>query len=110
MSGAAAAQALSAQIQRDLVNFVNFTGLVRVETLAVTDWASVTFVGARHCLRVHLEGPGAVGAAADFLGDLGERHYPLPGHIVADIALLSEERRDGGGYASMDLEVLTIES
>jgi hypothetical protein len=75
----------------------------------VADWASVTFCGARHRLRVRLEGSGAVGAAADFLGDLGERDYALPGHLLADIALLAEERGDGGSYAALEIEALTIE-
>ena len=82
---------------------------MRVESLAEEDWASVTFSGARHLLRATLEGPGAVGAAADFLDRLTDMELPIPGHIVADIALLSETRSDGGDYAALELEALTIE-
>jgi hypothetical protein len=89
--------------------FTTFSGTVEVEPLARTEWASVTFSGARHRLSVALSGPGAVGAAADFLADLPEMEFEIAGHIVADVALLSEERRDGGGYASLELEALTIE-
>jgi hypothetical protein len=94
---------------RVAVNFVNFEGDVRVEPMDRTDWASVTFTGARHHLRAVIEGPGAVGAAADFLAVMGELDLPMPGHIVAEIALVSEERRDGGCYACLELEALTID-
>lgn len=89
--------------------FVTFGGTVDVRPLAQTDWASVTFTGARHHLRAALEGAGAVGAAADFLALLPELEFAIPGHIVADIALVAEERTDGGGHAVLELEALTIE-
>lgn len=84
-------------------------GETRVESLEQTDWASVTFTGARHRLRVTLEGDGAVGAAADFLATLPDLDFPIPGHIVADIALVAEERGANGRYAALELEALTIE-
>jgi hypothetical protein len=90
-------------------NIGTFHGVLAVETLEETDWASVTFTGARHRLRVTLEGEGAVGAAADFLERLPDLDLPMPGHIVADIALVAEERRDSGRYAALELEALTIE-
>ena len=82
---------------------------VTVEPLSRTDWASVTFSGARHRLRAVLRGTGAVGAAADFLDVMDELDLPIAGHIVADIALVSEERCDEGCYACLLLEALTIE-
>ena len=102
-----AGQALARVVRGMIVNFMNFVGSVSVETLEKTDWASVTFTGARHRLRAVLEGPGAVGAAADFLQEMPELDLPIPGHIVADIALVSEERRKG--YACLELEALTVE-
>ncbi|HEX8366446.1 MAG TPA: hypothetical protein VF603_14290 [Allosphingosinicella sp.] len=89
--------------------FGYFRGLVTIDQLARTEWASVTFCGARHRLRVALRGLGAVGAAADFLADLPELEFEIRGHIVADVALLGEERGDGGAYAMLELEALTIE-
>lgn len=91
------------------LNIVNFTGRIAVDLLERTEWASVTFTGARHRLRLVLDGDGAVGAAADFLAAMNDLDLPVPGHIVADLALLAEERRDGGAYACLDLEALTIE-
>ena len=102
--GAALARAICANI----VNFMNFSGLVEARPLAQTEWASVTFTGARHHLRVELNGPGAVGVAADFLDVLPELEFAFPDQIVADVTLLAEERRDGGDHAALELEVLTI--
>lgn len=90
-------------------NIGTFGGSIRVEPFEQTGWASVTFTGARHRLRVTLAGDGAVGAAADFLAQLPDLDLPLPGHIVADIALVAERRDDGGRYAELELEALTIE-
>ncbi|MDB5668966.1 MAG: hypothetical protein JWL74_1916 [Alphaproteobacteria bacterium] len=86
-----------------------FGGEIRTQSIEQTGWASVTFTGARHRLRLTLEGEGAVGAAADFLAALPELDLPIPGHIVADIALVAEERGDDGRYAALELEALTIE-
>jgi len=90
-------------------NVGKFRGMVEVETLSETAWASVTFCGARHRLRLSLGGEGAVGAAADLLDVLPEIDLPLPGRIVADIAILSEQRSDAGDYASLELEALSVE-
>ncbi len=100
---------LAASICENIVNFMNFTGRVDALPLARSEWASVTFAGARHRLRVTLQGAGAVGAAADFLQALPELEFDLPGHIVADVALVAEERWDGGAHAMLELEALTIE-
>ena len=89
--------------------FGTFRGETRVEPIEQTDWASVTFTGARHRLRVILDGEGAVGAAADFLEKLPDLDLPIPGHIVAEVALVAEERDDNGRYAALELEALTIE-
>lgn len=104
--------ALSRLLSLEIANFMNlgnFGGLVRVEPVESVSWASVTFSGARHLLRAVLEGPGSVGAAADFLEIMADLDLPIRGHIVADIALVAEERGDGGAYACLELEALTVE-
>jgi uncharacterized membrane protein len=66
-------------------------------------WASVTYTGARHLVRLML--PAAI---ADRLGEgLDEHEFAIPRHIVADIAIAS--RHDTGGIATVEIEALTIE-
>lgn len=78
-----------------------------LEEMRSRGWASVTFSGARHELSFRLEGVGAEEEAACFLGELDARDFQLPGHLVADICLVSEERRPG--LARIRLEALTVE-
>ncbi len=87
--------------------FVNF-GVV-VEEIRSRSWASVTFTGARHELTFRVEGEGAAAAADEFLGGVEAREFQLRGHIVADIALVSEERNDSGDWVRISLEALTVE-
>ena len=94
------------------VNFVDFAGsggAVRVETVAQDDWASVTFSGARHRVRITLDGQGATGAAADFLAVMSDVELPTPGHIVADLSLRADARSDSGDHAWLELDILTVE-
>jgi hypothetical protein len=65
-------------------------------------WASVTFTGARHTLRLTAEADGVDEAA---LAALPEHQFALPGHIVADVAI-NDRRAEGG---PLEIEVLTIE-
>jgi hypothetical protein len=100
-------RALTAALREKIVN-LRFTGHVDATVLAQAEWASVTFAGARHRLGLTMEGAGALGAAADFLDALPELELAIPGHIVADIALVAEERSDRGDHAVLELEALTI--
>ena len=87
-------------------SFVSFAGFV-VEEVRSRSWASVTFSGARHELAFRLDGEGAEDAAASFLDGLEAAEFDLRGHVLADIALVSEERRPG--CARIRLEALTVE-
>jgi hypothetical protein len=78
-----------------------------LEELSSRSWASVTFSGARHEIAFRLEGDGAGEAAARFLCGLGTAELSLRGHILADIAMVAEERRPD--CASIRLEALTVE-
>jgi hypothetical protein len=84
-----------------------------VEAASSADWASVTFVGARHSLELRLEGEAAAVAAAcaRLAGRLGDHDIPVAGQIVADIAvaLSSLENRDGNMVTQMlTVNLLTI--
>ena len=66
-------------------------------------WASVTFVGERHCIALILPA-----VAADRIAcELAEREFAIPGHLVADIAVVS--RDDAGSTVRLGIEALTIE-
>jgi hypothetical protein len=79
-----------------------------IESLASRSWASVTFSGARHRLVLRFEGEDAAAAADAFLDGLGEREVVLRGHILADIALVTDERERG--MARLTVEALTVEA
>jgi hypothetical protein len=97
------------QLNRALtMNFLNFAGVTAIEAPVSRRWASVTFSGERHRLRLHLGGAGAAAAADAFLDGLDEREFALRGHILADIALVGDEREDDG--VRLTLEALTVEA
>lgn len=79
-----------------------------MEEIASRSWASVTFAGARHRLRLRLEGERSGDSADAFLAGLAEREFVLRGHILADILLLCDDRREGGTIR-LTLEALTVE-
>ena len=53
---------------------------------------------------------GAAAAADALVEGLSEREFDLTGHVVADIALLSDERREDLGEVRLELEALTVEA
>lgn len=74
----------------------------KIETIRSHGWASATFSGIRHELRFRLS--GLSGCAV--LDELGEREFPLPGHILVDIAA-AETGRDGHDLL-VSIEALTV--
>lgn len=97
-------------VARHFQQMTGFDGEIDVALLHQRDWASVTFTGSQLKLKLTFDGPGAVGAAAELLTRLDAVEFYVPGHIVADIDLVSEARSDGGRQAVLELEILTIES
>jgi hypothetical protein len=98
--------AATALLQAIRVSFGDFAGFV-LEEIRTRRWSSVTFQGARHELAFRLEGEGAEAAAERFLGSLDARNLTLRGHLVADVSLVSQERRPG--FARIRLDALTVE-
>jgi hypothetical protein len=80
-----------------------------VEDIRSRSWASATFTGARHELSFRIDGKRAAAAADAFLANLTAAEFDLCGHILADIALVSEERSDEGDCVRISLEALTVE-
>ena len=87
--------------------FVSFE--VAFEEIRSRSWASVTFTGARHEVSFRVSGAGAAEAADRFIAHLEAKEFELRGHIMADIALVAEERPDGGDWVRISLEALTVE-
>ena len=89
--------------------FAGSEGRAEVEAVESRAWASVTFSGERHLLRLRLDGDGAGPAADAFLDGLAEREFALRGHILVDIVLRSDRRDPGGACVRLALEALTVE-
>lgn len=79
-----------------------------VEELQSRPWESRgLFEGERHLVRLRLEGPAAGVAADTFLADLSALALVPRGHLLADAALLAEERAPG--LVRIRFEALTVE-
>lgn len=87
--------------------FVGLPGLFTLHEIESRPWSSVTFSGARHELEFSLEGTGAGAAADSFVASLDASRFELRGHVLADVALLSDKRlwKDG---VWLRLEALTV--
>jgi hypothetical protein len=73
-------------------------------------WTSVTFAGERHALALIVSGARAGEAADAFLAGLADMDVNLPGHLLVDIAAVSDTREKDGGRVRLDLEAVTIEA
>ena len=56
-------------------------------------WASITFAGARHSFALVFTGEDAVAAGEQFVADLPDHEFALPGQLVADAAIVEVEHR-----------------
>jgi hypothetical protein len=78
-----------------------------VEKVTSRRWASITFTGARHEVRFRIDGERAPQVAERFVASAGVAEFALRGHLLADIAVVAEERVEGG--VRIGLEALTVE-
>ena len=100
-----------ARLARALRNsLVPFAGTCRVETLESQDWRSVTFAGARHRLQLQLEGADAGKTADALLARVETADFELPGHILADIRAVAQQRDLDGRMVGIRLDALTVEA
>ncbi|WP_435417142.1 hypothetical protein WAB17_09615 [Parerythrobacter aurantius] len=58
---------------------------------AETAWASITFAGTRHRLRIAFEGEAAVEAGEDLVAALPEHEFAIPRQLVADATVCGVE-------------------
>jgi hypothetical protein len=79
-----------------------------LEEVRTRTWRSASFRGLRHEFALCFNGPAAGNTADGFLERLEPRQLEVPGHIVAEVKLVSDERR--ANWARLRIEVLTVEA
>ncbi len=71
------------------------------------DWQSLTFEGERHVIGLRIPASEGERLADQLLNGLEEAEIPIPGHALADIAVVRRSvARDG--VVVLELEALTI--
>ncbi|MGQ2942206.1 MAG: hypothetical protein ACT6Q7_16090 [Blastomonas fulva] len=76
-----------------------------------TSWASATFTGMRHVMRLRFNGDQAVQTAQWLARMLPEHEFAFSGHLVADIAITDTHRRsEGMPIMTLVIEALTVEA
>jgi hypothetical protein len=76
-----------------------------------TAWASATFTGMRHAMRVSLLGEDGVRTGEWLASILPDHEFRIAGHLVADIAVTAIHRRTEGIPAmTLTIEALTVEA
>ena len=56
-------------------------------------WASITFAGTRHSLAMVFAGSDAVEAGENFVAELPDHEFAIPGQLVADASIVEVEHR-----------------
>ena len=86
-------------------------GAAELEEHRGTAWASATFTGMRHAMRVSLLGEDGVRIGEWLASILPDHEFRIAGHLVADIAVTAVHRRAEGTPAmTLTIEALTVEA
>jgi len=73
-------------------------------------WASATFAGTRHSVRLAFRGTDAVAAGEDLIALLPEHEFTIPGQIVADAAVVAVDHQLlPGPSITLTLELLLLQ-
>lgn len=81
---------------------------ILLTNLRSVDWQSLTFVGERHEISLRIVEPHADAIARRVAHGLEDADFAVPGHVVADIALVRGPNRTADGSAELTIEALTI--
>jgi len=73
------------------------------------NWASITFAGTRHRIVLEFAGEAAVAAGECFIAFLPEHEFTLPGHLVADAAVVSVDHVAAPPLLRVTCELLLLE-
>lgn len=86
------------------------SGMAELDEHRGTQWASATFTGMRHTMRVRFSGTEAVARGSWLATILPDHEFRIRGHLVADVAITEIHRRDEGERAlTLTIEALTVE-
>ena len=72
------------------------------------DWRSLTFNGERHQIDLRIPGPDARAIVDRMCDKLEDAEFTIPGHFVADIAVVGTPKRGFDGSISLTVEALTL--
>lgn len=67
-------------------------------------WTSATFTGSRHRVMLAFVGERAIEAGEEFIAELPEHEFDIPGQLVADALVIGVEH-DCGAWPHMTVEV-----
>ena len=67
-------------------------GKGRIVIHTETPWASITFAGTRHRLKLAFHGADAVEAGERFIAELSDHEFAIPGQIVAEARVVSADQ------------------
>ncbi len=71
-------------------------------------WNSITFSGTRHEVMLDFNGAEAVTAGEDFIAELPEHEFRIPGQLVADATISEVDHRFGTGERMVVTAVLLL--
>lgn len=74
-----------------------------------SSWASITFAGTRHRITLLFDGAEAVDAGECFIAFLPEHEFALPGHLVADAAVVEVDHVAHPPRLTVVCELLLLE-
>ena len=72
-----------------------------------TAWNSLTFDGERHTIQLRVPPPDPATAAGALTRGIADAEFTVPGHVVADIALVGSTTQPDGSIL-IELEALTV--
>lgn len=84
------------------------SGRAKLLTHEEKAWASITFSGTRHEVMLDFDGAEAVLAGEDFIADLPDHEFTIPGHLVADATISAVDHRFGADERMVVTAVLLL--
>ena len=83
----------SDRLREALLNLAQGSG--QLLTHEETPWSSITFNGTRHEIALEFIGPEAADIGENFMADLPEHEFTIPGQLVADASVREVDHRFG---------------